>query len=85
MQTNNKNRGIKMTEVLQLDKIKITTRKDKNIEKYLKSVREEKTIKILESEYRVFNIEIMELSKGKTAFIDLVEVDNENKNNISII
>ena len=74
MQTNNKNRGIKMTEVLQLDKIKITTRKDKNIEKYLKSVREEKTIKILESEYRVFNIEIMELSKGKTAFIDLVEV-----------
>ena len=74
MQTNNKNRGIKMAEVLQLDKIKITTRKDKNIEKYLKSAREEKTIKILESEYRVFNIEIMELSKGKTAFIDLVEV-----------
>ena len=36
--------------------------------------REEKTIKILESEYRVFNIEIMELSNGKTAFIDLVEV-----------
>ena len=68
-----------------LDKIKITTRKDKNIEKYLKSMREEKTIKILESEYRVFNIEIMELSKGRTAFIDLVEVKSENKNNISII
>ena len=68
-----------------LDKIKIITRKDKNIEKYLKSMREEKTIKILESEYRVFNIEIMELSKGKTAFIDLVEVENENKNNISSI
>ena len=68
-----------------LDKIKIITRKDKNIEKYLKSMREEKTIKILEGEYRVFNIEIMELSKGKTAFIDLVEVENENKNNISII
>ena len=68
-----------------LDKIKITTRKDKNIEKYLKSMREEKTIKILESEYRVFNIEIMELSKGKTAFIDLVEVKSESKNNISSI
>ena len=66
-----------MIETSQLDKIKIITKKDKNIEKYLKSAREGKTIKILESEYKIFNIEIMELSKGKIAHFDLVEVKSE--------
>ena len=63
-----------MTEFSQIDKIKIITKKDKNIEKYLKSARNGESIEILDCEYRVINIEIMELSKGKTAFIDLVEV-----------